>query len=108
MGVNNGSSAELHEVMPLADLPEGAQVCKAVNGVRLLVCRTNAGVFAVENQCSHAQFPLEGGRITGGVIRCPKHGAIFNLLDGSEAGGRLPAIKAFETMVENDRIFVKL
>ncbi|RJF91239.1 Rieske (2Fe-2S) protein [Sphingomonas cavernae] len=53
-----------------------------VGGRSILLCNTKDRIFAVENQCSHAEEPLACGRIRNGWIACPAHGARFDLETG--------------------------
>lgn len=48
----------------------------------VLVCRVNGQLFAVENQCSHAESELCDGLLHGHLIICPLHGAAFDVRDG--------------------------
>ena len=50
-------------VMQLSELSENSNKAVAVEGSSILVCRTEKGVFAVENMCSHMMATLEGGRV---------------------------------------------
>lgn len=51
-------------------------------GREILVCNSQDRLFALENKCSHADEPLECGRIRNGWIACPAHGARFDLDSG--------------------------
>jgi 3-phenylpropionate/trans-cinnamate dioxygenase ferredoxin component len=73
-------------LIKLADLPVGANKAFTVAGQSVLICHSTAGVFAVENKCTHQLAPLEGGRIRGPHLFCPKHGQRFDLRDGSTGG----------------------
>ena len=58
----------------------------------LLLARREGGVFAYENRCPHAGYPLErhDGRVVvqeGRFIVCTAHGASFTLSGGQCAGG---------------------
>ena len=91
----------------LTDLEIGQSISVEVNEVKVLICNTTQGVFAVEDNCSHANLSLEGGRIQGHIISCPVHGALFDLKTG-EAKGR-PAsikIKTFELKLEGTSILI--
>ena len=39
-------------------------------------------IFAVENVCSHAEQPLDCGRVRAGWVACPFHGSRFDLETG--------------------------
>ena len=73
-------------IAPISELPENGTRVFALNGRSVLVARTAAGVFALENKCSHAQQVLEGGKLKGFHIFCPAHGMRFDMRDGSPAG----------------------
>lgn len=96
----------LHDVMAEDELPVGGQKVKRVGEYQILFCRTESGVHAIENLCPHAAQPLAGGRVDGDIIRCPSHGARFNLLTGNPIVGRLDPVKTFPVQVENARIMV--
>ncbi len=93
--------------LPLADLPAGTKKVATVAGVPLLLCHTADRVFAVRNECSHAHEALDCGRMRGGWISCPVHGARFDLETGEPLNP--PAtqpIQTFEVRVVGDMIEV--
>ncbi|NIB38828.1 Rieske 2Fe-2S domain-containing protein [Pseudomaricurvus alkylphenolicus] len=94
------------DVLALEELGVGDQRCVAVSSLRLLICRTDSGVYAIENRCPHANLPLQGGVVVSDVIRCPSHGAKFRLQDGQPAIGRLAPVKTFPVSVVEGRILV--
>lgn len=73
-------------VAPLSEVPENGSRGFAVEGRAILLCRSSAGLFAIENLCSHALSPLEGGRVRGPHIFCPMHGVRFDLRTGAPSG----------------------
>jgi 3-phenylpropionate/trans-cinnamate dioxygenase ferredoxin subunit len=80
-----------------------------VEGRSVLVCRSSAGVFAVENQCSHAMSPLEGGKVRGPHIFCPLHGVRFDLRDGSPSGALTKApIMVYPVHLDGDDVLADL
>lgn len=86
-------------VMALADLPENANKAVAVEGTSVLLCRSDKGLFAVENLCSHQQAPLEGGRVRGVYLFCPKHSVRFDLRTGEPAALAKTPIRTFPVAV---------
>lgn len=77
---------ERERIATLDDVPEGSNRAFTIDGKSVLVCRSSAGVFAIENMCSHAYALLEGGKVKGPHIFCPLHGVRFNLRDGTPNG----------------------
>jgi 3-phenylpropionate/trans-cinnamate dioxygenase ferredoxin subunit len=79
---------------PAADA-EGTAVCAAdeiapgqarefdVGEWRVLVCNVGGELYAVEDVCPHDRGPLGEGRLRGATIECPRHGARFDVRDGS-------------------------
>ena len=94
-------------VARLEDVPPGAKKCVMVEGEKVLLCNTKDRIFAVQNQCSHVLEPLDDGRMRGGWIACPVHGARFDLETGKPLNP--PAIfpiKTYEVRIEGEDILV--
>lgn len=90
-------------LMKLADLPVGANKAFKINGQSVLLCNTTTGVYAVENRCTHQLAPLEGGRIRGHLLFCPKHGQRFDLRDGTTSGPLTKvALTTFAVTIDGD------
>lgn len=52
------------------------------NGNKVLVVKQNNKFFAIGAKCSHFGAPLVKGALGNGRVRCPWHGACFNLKNG--------------------------
>ena len=52
----------------------------------IVVCNVQGEIYALEDNCSHADTPLSEGRLRGWHITCPLHGASFDIRDGSHGG----------------------
>jgi nitrite reductase/ring-hydroxylating ferredoxin subunit len=68
--------------MRLAELGLGDMRSCTVDGRELVICRTRAGVFALDNICTHAHARLSEGRLRATRLVCPLHGAAFDVRDG--------------------------
>ncbi|MBW8812651.1 MAG: non-heme iron oxygenase ferredoxin subunit [Caulobacterales bacterium] len=77
------------------ELAEGAQRLIEVAGQRLLLCRSEGQVFAVQNRCTHDHEQLAGGVVRKCTIVCPYHGARFSLKTGAPFGP--PAFEPLDT-----------
>lgn len=74
-----------HPVLPVDSVPADKPVKCVVDGLSILVVRDVAGrVFAFENNCSHADKPLEKGRWDPNTheMLCPFHKAVFDVAAG--------------------------
>lgn len=86
-----------HDLGTLAEYPDGAPTARRVGDRAIVVVRIGDEVFALEDRCSHEDFPLSCGEVdvTTGEIECERHGAMFRLADGSAVS--LPATRAVTT-----------
>ena len=73
--------------IPLAELAKTGMVARSVGGREIVVCRTKAGLHALDNICTHAYARLNEGRLRGMKLTCPLHGASFDVRDGSALAG---------------------
>ena len=80
----------------LADLPDASARAfdfRAGDAIfSLILARRGDAIFAYENECPHAGYPLErpDGRVVvqeGRFLVCSAHGASFRVDDGACAGG---------------------
>ena len=96
-------------VVNVADVPAKSMASFDVNGNSVLICHTPEGLFAVENQCSHAMATLEAGRLRGCRLVCPLHGASFDVRDGSVKGKpALQPIRSYPLRVVDGRIEISI
>jgi 3-phenylpropionate/trans-cinnamate dioxygenase ferredoxin component len=94
---------------PLADLPDGTARRYDVAGLRIAVIRLGDDVYALGDQCSHADYSLSEGEIDPDerTLECWKHGSEFDLATGEPLS--LPAtrpVPTYEARVEGDEIVV--
>jgi len=64
------------------ELTEGAIVEVELDGRRMILCQSAHGLFALDNLCPHNGARLGKGRLVGGSVACPLHGARFALETG--------------------------
>ena len=90
------------------DIPPGqAQAFEVDEDLTIAVFHTDAGFFALDDVCSHAQASLSEGEFADGTVTCPRHGGKFDLATGRARG--LPAtapVRAFPVKVEDGGVFV--
>ena len=95
-------------VMALADLAENSNQAVMVEGTSILLCRSDKGLFAVHNLCSHQQAPLEGGRVRGVYLFCPKHSVRFDLRTGEPGSLAKTPIRTYGVSVVDGVIEIEL
>ncbi|MFG2822037.1 non-heme iron oxygenase ferredoxin subunit [Kitasatospora sp. NPDC048365] len=87
------------------DVPKRVEL----NGVPVAVVRTDEGVFAVNDICSHANVSLSEGEVEDCMIECWLHGSSFDLRTGKPSG--LPATKpvaVYPVKIEGDDVLVSV
>jgi nitrite reductase/ring-hydroxylating ferredoxin subunit len=80
-----------------------------VNGLQVLVIKTDTGVHAYTPVCPHANGDLTYGAVFDDVVECPLHGWRFSINDGhcvDEAGGG--TLRTFSTEIREGQIFVEI
>jgi len=78
-----------------------------VEGRELAVFRTEAGVFAVDDDCPHMGDSLSAGRIWEGAVICPRHMWAFRLTDGQCTDVPTLAVSTYQVDVRDGWVFVK-
>lgn len=64
------------------EVATGRAVAVTIEGQRVVVCRSAAGLHVLRDGCPHQNLTMDGGRVRGNSIICPHHGARFSLEDG--------------------------
>ena len=102
-------SGEFRTVASVEDVPENGVHAVEVDGKKICLVKRAGKVYALEDRCSHEEFPLSAGEVTGDQITCMLHGARFDLETGKPKA--LPAVvpvKTYEARVEDGRVQVRL
>jgi nitrite reductase/ring-hydroxylating ferredoxin subunit/uncharacterized membrane protein len=95
-------------VLADAAIGEGEMRAVDVDGVAILVARRGGDVFALSNTCVHRGGQLDQGELQGECVKCPLHGSVFRLDDGSvEQGPAAFPQPALEARVSDGSIEVR-
>jgi nitrite reductase/ring-hydroxylating ferredoxin subunit/uncharacterized membrane protein len=91
-----------------AALGEGEMKAVDVDGVSILIARRGGNVYALSDTCVHRGGSLADGELTGDCVKCPLHGSVFQLADGSvEQGPAAYPQPTLETRVREGSIEVR-
>uniref|UniRef100_A0A1A8CMW1 Rieske domain-containing protein n=1 Tax=Nothobranchius kadleci TaxID=1051664 RepID=A0A1A8CMW1_NOTKA len=90
-----------------ADLQDGQMREVAVDDQKVLLVRIQGQYSAVGSRCSHYSAPLIKGALVGDRVRCPFHGACFNVRTGDiEEYPGLDSIPSYKVKVEDGHIVI--
>ena len=95
-------------VAGVADIPEGAMKCVAVDRRRVVIAHVEGRFHAFSDICGHRNAPLSRGTLSGHIVECPLHFAQFDIRDGRLVDGPVSAdIPVYEVRVADGTVFVK-
>ena len=96
-------------VAALADCDVGTLKAVMVEGTPIVLANVEGDIFALQDECSHEEYPLSDGELEGGDLVRIYHGARFECATGRNKS--LPAIrpiKSFAVQVRDDEIYIDL
>ncbi|WP_347159391.1 Rieske 2Fe-2S domain-containing protein [Pontibacter chitinilyticus] len=114
IGVDHTATAAVYPkefvaVLPENELQEDKMRCVKAGEVDVLLARKDGEIFAIAHTCSHLGGPLSDGELRDDCsVRCPWHGSVFSLEDGSVLEG--PATEPqpkFEVRIKDGQIEVR-
>ena len=91
------------------EVPAGQLKAVEVGNLRVVLANVEGDLYALEDQCSHQDFPLSAGLIEGRQVECVFHGARFDLETGKPAC--LPAVRpvrTFEVKVDGGEVLLRI
>ncbi len=95
-------------VAKIADLPLEKGKLVEIDDERIALFRLDDGIYAIADVCTHDGGPLvEGEVINGCQVKCPRHGARFDIRTGAALS--MPAFRptaTFAVRVVGDDVWV--
>ena len=101
--------AEFHKLAAADELAPGEIKQYRVEDRFVALCNVDGEFHAFEDVCTHQFTHLSDGGFTGSEVKCPLHGARFDVKTG--AAKSLPAVKPVpkhEVKVEDGHVYVAL
>ena len=96
-------------VAKVDEVPENDLKGVVIDGNALVLVNRAGTIYALEDRCSHEEFPLSAGDVESGEITCTLHGARFDIETGEPRS--LPAVlpvRTYEVRIEGDDVQVDL
>lgn len=75
--------AEFVTVASTDDLAPGEGMAVSVDGEGIALFNVDGEYHAIANGCTHVGGSLGNGRVHGGTVTCPLHGATFDIETGA-------------------------
>ncbi|NMC13616.1 MAG: non-heme iron oxygenase ferredoxin subunit [Chloroflexi bacterium] len=79
-------------IIPYDQLGVGERLFIEIDNQPIVLLKIEGDVFAIADKCSHDDGPLGDGEVNDHIIKCPRHGATFDIRTGKALS--LPAIVA--------------
>lgn len=101
--------ADWVRVASAADCPPGSLLAVRAGSTDVVLANVEGDIYALEDRCSHQDFPLSDGELDGSRLTCIHHGATFDACSGRATG--LPAIRpvrAFPVEVKDGDVLVQV
>jgi len=94
-------------VARLNEIPAETGLCVRVAGRELGLYRVGERVYAMQNDCPHAGYPLHEGSLDGSVVYCAGHGWPFDVITGRppDVADGAP-LDRFAVRVEDGQVWV--
>ena len=101
--------AEFHKIAKVDNVSPGEIRQYTVEDRPVALCNVEGEFHAFEDICTHQFAHLSEGEFSGGRVRCPLHGATFDVVTGEPKS--LPAVKPVpkhEVKVEDGNVYVAM
>ncbi len=101
--------AQYQKLCNRSDIEDNQTIVVEIDEKNILVTKINGEFYAVENNCTHENLPLNGGEVHNGQIQCPHHGARFDIKTGKAT--QFPAVmelKTYKVKIENDNVMAAI
>jgi len=92
----------------LEEIPEKDGLTVEVGGSEYALFRHEGGVKCIDSACPHEGASLADGEFKDGVVSCPWHDWTFNVCNGCSLDPPGNDVAAYETLIEDGKVFVKV
>ena len=98
----------------LEEVPEEGTLGVKVDGNYYLISRMGGEINVFEGRCTHMKGPLKVGKVIDGSVKCPIHGARFDLRSGVVTKqvaipliGKAKDLRKYPVAVQDGEIYIK-
>ncbi|WP_138465970.1 Rieske 2Fe-2S domain-containing protein [Poseidonocella sp. HB161398] len=99
--------ADFRDVLPLEALRPGLVTPARIDGQVIALALVDGQPRAFQSLCPHDKASLQGGKVEGCELHCPRHFARFDLSTGKvSAGWRVDDLRLYPARIAGDRVEV--
>ena len=106
----------LKKAISVTEITPGTMKHVSVDGTEILMANVDGNFYAINNVCPHMGGSLAEGKLEGSIVRCPKHGAMFDVTTGKNTGPakiafmkmKVKDTQSYQVKVEGDDVFVEV
>ena len=80
-----------YRVASQEEIPNGDRLFLEIGGRPIVLFNIAGQFYAIGDVCSHDEGPVGDGELSGLVVKCPRHGATFDVRSGKAL--TLPAVQ---------------
>jgi 3-phenylpropionate/trans-cinnamate dioxygenase ferredoxin subunit len=101
--------SELVKVATADEVPTNGSKLVEIEGIRIALFNLEGEFYAIEDVCTHDGGPLvEGEIVNGHEVRCPRHGARFDIRTGAALSfPAFEATTAYAVTVQGDDLLIE-
>jgi 3-phenylpropionate/trans-cinnamate dioxygenase ferredoxin subunit len=91
----------------LTEIPERGGLRVALGDTEIGLFRVGCEVYAIDNACPHAGYPLSEGELDGPIVICCAHGWEFDLRSGANPEAPdVALLRRFPVRLEENAVWV--
>jgi nitrite reductase/ring-hydroxylating ferredoxin subunit len=93
-----------------SDVQQGKLTHVSAGGKEILITMINGKYYAMGNICNHAGAELHEGELNGKELRCPWHGAKWDITTGNLIWfpQELKSEESYKVIVDDDTLFLEI
>jgi len=91
-----------------AELQDEQRIWVTIDNVDVVVFWIDGKVYAIQDLCTHDGGDLGDGKLTGGAVVCPRHGARFDLETGKPTAPAFKPVPRYATQFDGDDVQVDI
>jgi len=103
-------------VQGAADLKPGEMKKFSISGTDILITNLDGAFYAIANTCTHMGGSLADGHLENGVVKCPRHGAEYDVKTGKCVGKlsfllvkkMTDGVKAYPIEIKDGEVYIQI